>query len=935
MTNEIRNVLNEEENKRNIIIKIMNTNARSLLPKIESLNIRLLETDTDIAIITETWISDETSPEEMVMKMRYDKGFTVVHRNRTGKRGGGVAIITKNSTVKALRVVEEIQKYEIEILCATAKIKGRKVIIIAIYVPPRYHPRTKANRVLGECVMKMRSKIGVHPVLIAGDMNCADIDFSMTTPYITLEIAPETRMGNKLDRIYASSSFEKHFHRTWPPLHTEDNINSDHKVLMASFYLNCEGRNTDSDSDIKLKFHRSALEKIKSEIAETEWDQVTGDAEDFLNAINEVVHGSSSRHAMTEKRKKKINDKPWMTRKLKKIIIKKNNEYRLNGYSCKFKELRKLVNFETSKRRKEFYENKVTQLEENDTKRFYGIVKALSDIDNIDVFDPIEATGSENASEAVRKMEEHFASLSDGFGQFHRQEYDSMIPFNPITVEEVLQAMKRVKIPKGSVIGDLPGEVIKHARDVLAVPITILVNRMYQYEQWPKSMKIETGSPIPKLPNPSSIKEIRLVSMTTYINKVAEHCVFGRMSERFERERNIRQFGAKKKTSCLHVLAELVQYLVEEMAEGGVAAAIFYDFSAAFNSGRRSDMINEFRRLNIPEKEVRMMEQFLCERQLKIKSGGVVSKGVAIHGGSPQGSYLGSICFIQNCNRFDMHKTSDSICLGYMDDITNANRVDKNRVVMQDNGGEVKEVYWSDKLQSDYNAIKRFADEKLFRLNTKKTVSMVFGNTDTENPALHIEDGSGGEIGSVTSFKLLGLTLDRKMSMKGHVRQIVRKCSRRIWVLRNLRRNGISEERCLMVYKAQVRSIIDYGGPVYWPLINESDCSELDRVQSSALKTIYGFDYSYNEVLQKANVKKISERLKKLTEEFVWKEYKNGNQRMWFQPREEISMQLRNRREVEEDQSRQVRMFKGPISTYKRILNDLLRNELQAQLESG
>ena len=155
---------------------------------------------------------------------------------------------------------------------------------------------------------------------------------------------------------------------------------------------------------------------------------------------------------------------------------------------------------------------------------------------------------------------------------------------------------------------------------------------------------------------------------------------------------------------------------------------------------------------------------------------------------------------------------------------------------------------------------------------------MVFGNTETEN--LHIDDGNGGEIGSVRSFKLLGLTLDRKMSMKGHVKKVVRKCSRRIWVLRNLRRNGISEEKCLMVYKAQVRSVIDYAGPVYWPLLCETDCNELERIQSSALKTIYGFDFSYNEVLEKANVRRISERLRKLTEDFVWKEYKNGNQRM-------------------------------------------------------
>ena len=144
--------------------------------------------------------------------------------------------------------------------------------------------------------------------------------------------------------------------------------------------------------------------------------------------------------------------------------------------------------------------------------------------------------------------------------------------------------------------------------------------------------------------------------------------------------------------------------------------------------------------------------------------------------------------------------------------------------------------------------------------------------------------------------------------MKLHLREVVKKCSKRIWVLRNMRRNGISEEICLQVYKAQVRSIIEYGGPIFGPLLCEADCGDLENVQSNSLKTINGFHFSYSEVLVKANVQKISDRLRKLTEDFVWKEYTNGNQRRWFRQREEINKHLRNRREMEEDLSTQLRI---------------------------
>lgn len=144
----------------------------------------------------------------------------------------------------------------------------------------------------------------------------------------------------------------------------------------------------------------------------------------------------------------------------------------------------------------------------------------------------------------------------------------------------------------------------------------------------------------------------------------------------------------------------------------------------------------------------------------------------------------------------------------------------------------------------DYDAILKFSQEKLLKLNTKKTVSMVFGNTKTEKLKLQIEDGNGGEIESVEEFKLLGVVLDRKLTMKTHIRHIKKKCYRRIRVMRNLVRNNVPTDKCVTVYKTQIRSIIEYAAPVYWPMINATDTAELERIQRNSLKTIFGFEFS-------------------------------------------------------------------------------------------
>ena len=72
----------------------------------------------------------------------------------------------------------------------------------------------------------------------------------------------------------------------------------------------------------------------------------------------------------------------------------------------------------------------------------------------------------------------------------------------------------------------------------------------------------------------------------------------------------------------------------------------------------------------------------------------------------------------------------------------------------------------------------------------------------------------------------------------------------------------------------------------------------------------------------------VGDRLQNLTKSFVWKEYIQGNCHKWFEVREEIGMNLRLRREISESQTKTTRHFKGPLSTYRRILNNLLQ-ELQ------
>ena len=68
---------------------------------------------------------------------------------------------------------------------------------------------------------------------------------------------------------------------------------------------------------------------------------------------------------------------------------------------------------------------------------------------------------------------------------------------------------------------------------------------------------------------------------------------------------------------------------------------------------------------------------------------------------------------------------------------------------------------------------------------------------------------------SVTSLKLLGVFFTTDMKWDTHVEYLLSKASKRLFLIRNLRRAGSSERLILIAYKTFVQSILLYAYPVF------------------------------------------------------------------------------------------------------------------------
>ena len=115
---------------------IINTNARSLCPKIESLADCMEEMDVKIAIITETWLRDGDKTDELKERLKLGNGMDMFVRNRrAGQNGvayGGVAVMAKDSFTN-LKSIDTPNPDGFEVLACAGPLKGhsRKLVVLA------------------------------------------------------------------------------------------------------------------------------------------------------------------------------------------------------------------------------------------------------------------------------------------------------------------------------------------------------------------------------------------------------------------------------------------------------------------------------------------------------------------------------------------------------------------------------------------------------------------------------------------------------------------------------------------------------------------------------------------------------------------------------------------------------------------------------------
>ena len=191
------------------------------------------------------------------------------------------------------------------------------------------------------------------------------------------------------------------------------------------------------------------------------------------------------------------------------------------------------------------------------------------------------------------------------------------------------------------------------------------------------------------------------------------------------------------------------------------------------------------------------------------------------------------------------------------------------------------------------------------------------GNPDSAKAYFY--DSDGGKIESSESMKVLGFHFSAKPGMHAQVEVIRKKFRKLYWTLFNLRKTGFTDEELAQVYRTVMRPSADYCQVVYHSLITDEQDQVIERLQSKALKCIYGPKIPYARMREMAGVTTLRQRRIDACDKFATTCLKSPRFQKWFPVRQGRSG--RNGEKFQEEFARCDRLKNSPIFYFRRRMN--------------
>ena len=288
----------------------------------------------------------------------------------------------------------------------------------------------------------------------------------------------------------------------------------------------------------------------------------------------------------------------------------------------------------------------------------------------------------------------------------------------------------------------------------------------------PKSWKDATIIPVPKPgkdnTNPNNYRPIAL---TSCICKTLERMINVRLVWYLETNNIITEFqsGFKHQRSTNDHLVRLETFIREAFIKKEHLVAVFFDLEKAYDPTWKYGIMNDLHEIGLKGRLPIFVQNFLSNREFKVRVGSTLSEAHIQKQGVPQGSILFVTLFSLKINNIVKCLNPGVDCSLYVDDFLICYRSKNMNTIEQ-------------QLQLNLNKIQKWATENGFKFSKSKTSCMHFCHLRKahNDPILTLD---GTPIPAVEENKFLGVIFDRKLSFIPHIKQLKAKCQKALNLL--------------------------------------------------------------------------------------------------------------------------------------------------------
>ena len=331
-------------------------------------------------------------------------------------------------------------------------------------------------------------------------------------------------------------------------------------------------------------------------------------------------------------------------------------------------------------------------------------------------------------------------------------------------------------------------------------------NEVWVSGKFPTSWKQATIIPIPKPGKDNTDpSNYRPIALTSCLCKTLERMINTRLIWFLESNGLITNFqcGFRSKRSTVDHLVRLETFVREAFIKKEHLTAVFFDLEKAYDTTWKYGIMRDLSDFGLKGRLPHFIDNFLSNRNFKVRVGTTLSDLQGQEEGVPQGSILSVTLFSIKINNIVKALNPGVNCSLYVDDFLICYRSKHMHTIER-------------QLQQCLNKIQKWALENGFKFSKTKTQCMHFCQLRGlhNDPVLKL-DGIG--IPVVDQYKFLGVIFDRKLSFIPHINYLKAKCHKALQLLRVVAHTdwGADKSTLLKLYKSLVRSKLDYGCFIY------------------------------------------------------------------------------------------------------------------------